>query len=138
MSKQHLRAGCELFPGQPLWQRVPSRDEGGRALHDFMMLIPKLGSASQLRQQQVMAELQQVFSGYGDELVFVDLNLKLSLLWVSLKPRQGICLEFAAAIKQRVPEAVLVASHAELLMGEVNRHRRRWSPMRLLGFSSAD
>jgi len=31
-----------LNPGAPLWQRVPTRDDDGRPLADFMMLVPRL------------------------------------------------------------------------------------------------
>jgi len=45
--------------------------------------------------------------------VFADLNLKLNLLWISLRPRQGAIAEISAAIRIWVPEAMLVAHHAE-------------------------
>jgi hypothetical protein len=35
------------------------------------------------------------------------------LLWVSLRPRQGAISELVAAIRLRVPEAVLVGHYAE-------------------------
>jgi hypothetical protein len=46
-------------------------------------------------------------------VVFADLNLKLNLLWVSLRPRPGAISELVAAIRLRVPEALLVAHYAE-------------------------
>jgi len=45
--------------------------------------------------------------------VFAEVNLKLNTLWVTVKPVPGICLELAAAIKVRIPEALLVAQKQE-------------------------
>ena len=116
---------CE--PGQPLWQRVPTRDDEGRNLHDFMMFIPKLGSWPESRRQQVYQELQRVFNIFDGNVVFADLNLKLNLLWVSMQPHPEGCLGLAAAVRDRVPEAVLVASQAEVIAGMANgERRRRW------------
>lgn len=116
---------CE--PGQPLWQRVPTRDENGRNLHDFMMLIPKLASWPEARRQQVYQELQLIFNAFDGNVVFADLNLKMNLLWVSMQPHPQGCLGLAAVVRERVPEAVLVASQAEAIAGMANRARqRRW------------
>ena len=52
-------------------------------------------------------------SGLHQDVVFADLNLKLNLLWVSLRPRPGAISELVAAIRLRVPEALLVAHYAE-------------------------
>ncbi|MET0013726.1 MAG: hypothetical protein ABW085_02240 [Sedimenticola sp.] len=123
--KQHqLRQAEPLFPGEPLWQRVPTRDAEGRSLFDFMMLIPRLKSAPRQRRDEVLKALQQVFDGFGEEVVFADLNMKTNLLWISIKPRHGACLELAEAVMARVPEAVLVANKAEALMGA---RRLSWS-----------
>ena len=111
-AKQGLRVTHELRPATPLWKRVPLRDEDGQRLNDFMMLIPGLGRRPAARLESTLAELQAVLGHYGDFVVFADLNLKLNLLWISLKPAPGIGLELAAAVKQRVPEAMLVANKA--------------------------
>ena len=133
MGERQIDIGNTLFPGQPLWQRVPAHDSDGHALHDFMMLIPKLGKAPQSRQQAVLGELRMAFEGFGEEVVFADLNLKLNLLWVSVKPRQGACLELARVIKAKVPEAVLIANKAEALMGAANAKPRCRFILRLPG-----
>ncbi len=83
-----------------------------------MMLIPGLGRRSESRLQATLGELQAVFDYYREQVVFADLNLKLNVLWVSIKPLPGLNLELAAAIKQRVPEAMLVANKAEALLSE--------------------
>jgi hypothetical protein len=42
-------------------------------------------------------------------VVFAEFNLKLNLLWVSIRPVHGIRFEIAGAIQQHVPEARLVS-----------------------------
>jgi hypothetical protein len=111
-----LRVGAELEPGQPLWRRVPSRGEDGHLLSDFMLIIPKLGRWPSGRLQQTLAEIQGVFHHYREFVVFADLNLKLNVLWVTVRPVPGIALELAAALRQRVPEAMLVANKAEAML----------------------
>jgi len=112
-----------LHGGGPLWKRVPARDSDGRLLTDFMMLIPGLGRRSTARVQATLAELHAVFAYYGDFVVFADLNLKLNVLWISVKPAPGITLELAAAVKQRIPEAVLVANKGEIMAAQRMRGR---------------
>lgn len=104
--------GAALTPGEPLWQRAPTRDSDGRALTDFMMLIPRLGSQSSGEIERVSRLIRGVL-GLFKEVVFADLNLKLNVLWVSLKPRHGAIAEIAAIIRTLVPGAVLVAHHVE-------------------------
>lgn len=99
-------------PGRPLWQLAPTRDSAGQRLTDFMMLIPRLRNRSSAEIEAISREIQSVLSLHQD-VVFADLNLKLNLLWVSLRPRPGAISELTAAIRIRVPEAVLVGHHAE-------------------------
>lgn len=99
-------------PGLPLWQVVPTRDSAGRRLTDFMMLIPRLRDRPLAEIERASREIQAVLALHQD-VVFADLNLKLNVLWVSLRPRPGAISELAAAIRLRVPEAVLVAHYAD-------------------------
>lgn len=99
-------------PALPLWQLAPTHDASGHLLTDFMMLIPRLRSRPALEIERASRDIQAVLALHQD-VVFADLNLKLNLLWVSLRPRQGAISELAAAVRLRVPEAVLVAHHAE-------------------------
>lgn len=100
-------------PAVPLWQLAPTRDASGRPLTDFMMLIPRLRTRPTFEIARRSLDIQAVLSLHQD-VVFADLNLKLNLLWVSLRPRPGAISELVAAIRLRVPEARLVAHHAEL------------------------
>jgi len=96
-------------PAEPLWQRAPSHDDEGHPLSDFMMLIPKLNKRPHDQISQTLQRLEDVLTRYQNTVVFVDLNLRLNILWVSVKPVPGICLELPTAIKSSVPEALLVA-----------------------------
>jgi hypothetical protein len=103
-----LRA-TQLRAAEPLWNHVPTTDNEGQRLSDFMMLIPKLRQQPQSHIQHVLKQIEEVLEFYQHAVVFADLNLRLNVLWVSVKPIPGICLELPAAILDRVPEARLVA-----------------------------
>ncbi len=99
-------------PGLPLWQVAPTRDSAGHRLTDFMMLIPRLRSRSPAEIERTSQAIQSVLALH-DDVVFADLNLKLNLLWVSLRPSPGAISLLVAAVRHRVPEAVLVGHHAD-------------------------
>lgn len=99
----------EVGPADPLWKRVPSRDVDGKPLSDFIMIIPKLRSKSPQCIKEVVLKIEKVLAYYERHVVFADLNLNLNVLWVSLKPVPGMCLEVATAINMHVPDAKLVA-----------------------------
>jgi len=50
-----------------------------------------------------------VLTHFSKVVVFAEFNLKLNLLWVSIRPVQGIRFEIATAIQEQVPEAKLVS-----------------------------
>lgn len=94
---------------EPLRKRAPSRDEDGRALSDFMMLIPGLREKPRHLVETTIQDMHLALTRFNHVVVFAEFNLKLNLLWVSLKPVNGIRLEIAGAIQERVPEAKLVS-----------------------------
>lgn len=104
-----LRHTLELSPNTPLWQRVPTKDESGKYLGDFMMIIPKLKTANAEHRKKTLDALNLVLTSYQDVIVFADLNMKMNLLWVSIKPKQGMFAEIPAAIIDSVPEAKLIS-----------------------------
>lgn len=73
-----------------------------------MLLIPKLRLQPQSYIDTTISNIQQVLEQYS-EVVFVNLNLAINVLWVSVKSRPGVILELVVSIRERVPEAVLVA-----------------------------
>ena len=97
-----LTSNAESGPGLPLWQVAPPRDSAGRRLTDFMMLIPRLRNRPPVEIERASRDIQAVLALHQD-VVFADLNLKLNLLWISLRPRPGAISELAAAIRLRVP-----------------------------------
>ncbi|MBD3670100.1 MAG: hypothetical protein HUJ29_04940 [Gammaproteobacteria bacterium] len=101
-----------LSPSEPLWKRVPSRDESGKSYSDLMMIIPRLGKRPQDEINQRISLITTVLEQYKHVVVFADLNLKLNVLWLSYKPVYGLTYELAAAIKLHIPEAVLVSEQA--------------------------
>ncbi len=113
MKHFHVRTAAKLDPAEPLWKRVPTRDTEGRPYSDFMMLIPRLRTKPRPILDATIAEIQGVLEHYRRVVVFADLNLKLNVLWVSVRPVPGICLELPAAIKCRVPEAMLVGQRLD-------------------------
>lgn len=108
LDSKAIISSLEINPGEPLRKRVPTHDEEGRPLSDFMILIPKLRSRPHDIIRHTINEIQAVLAFYEKVVVFADLNLQLNLLWVSIKPVQGIYLELASAIQTRIPEARLV------------------------------
>lgn len=107
--RSELRIDPGLEPAAPLWQRVPTRTPEGRLASDFMMLIPGLRRRPQDQLQKVLDDIHAVLTRYRNVVLFADMNLKLNLLWISVRPVPGITLELAAAVKVRVPEALLVS-----------------------------
>jgi hypothetical protein len=108
-----LRPACAFQPIEPLWRRLPSRDERGRRLADFMVLIPGLKRRSDAEIRQRLQAIHEVLENYREVIAFVELNLRINTLWVSVQARPGLCLEIPAAIKCVVPEALLVGQKPE-------------------------
>ncbi|MDH5425342.1 MAG: hypothetical protein OEY29_10130 [Gammaproteobacteria bacterium] len=105
------KAGSNVSPAVPLHEIAPTRDENGKPLSDFMMIIPKLKHQPPVYIQHTLNQLDTVLNYYKQQIVFVDLNMKMNLLWVTIKPTAGLILEISAAIKTQVPEALLVADY---------------------------
>lgn len=102
-----------IFPlldaSEPLRKRVPMVDENGRSLNDFMILVPGLRDKSQIFIQGIMNDLHATLGRFSDQVVFAELNIKLNLLWVSVKPRLNLAAEIAGAIQEIIPYAKLVS-----------------------------
>ena len=94
---------------EPLRNRAPSHDEHGRPLSDFMMLIPGLRDKPRHLIDSTLQDVHIALTHFSHAVVFAEFNIKLNLLWVSIRPIQGIRYEIASAIQQQVPEAKLVS-----------------------------
>jgi hypothetical protein len=113
LKELRLMYSGDVAPADPLWKRVPARDSEGKPLSDFMMIIPKLRSMSPQSIKEVVLKIEKVLAFYERHVVYADLNLNLNVLWVSLKPAPGMCLEVATAINLHVPDAKLVAQQIQ-------------------------
>lgn len=101
----------EIQQSEPLWKRVPTRNQSGKPYVDFMMLIPGLKSFESSRLQDIINKVESVLQHYEKDIVLADLNLKINVLWVTIHPHAGLTAEIAALIHHVVPEAKLVSQH---------------------------
>ena len=100
---------CFDTSAEPLRKRAPSHDEHGRPLCDFMMLIPGLRDQPKYMIDNTIQDIHIVLTHFKHAVVFAEFNLKLNLLWVSIRSIQGIRLEIASAVREQVPAAKLVS-----------------------------
>ena len=117
LSTQNTNPGClprvfGLVPATPLYKRAPREDENGNPLSDFMMIIPKLKTRPEHLIRETINKIERVLQRHSNEVVFADLNLKLNVLCVVVRPEPGICGELPTEINNEVPEALLVAQPA--------------------------
>ncbi len=117
MTKLHQSIKLNLQPAEPLWQRVPTQDRQGQSLGDFMMLIPHFNAWSSIKQELAIVAIESELKRFSKQIVFADFNMKINILWISLRPQSGVMLAFVEALQQLLPEARLIASRAEIMMG---------------------
>jgi hypothetical protein len=98
-----------LLPAEPLYKRAPSHDEHGRALSDFMVLIPGLVQQPQHLIEAAIRHIQAVLEEFSNAVVFADLNLKLNLLWVSIRPVPRVRFAITERLREQIPQALLVS-----------------------------
>ena len=108
------KCSLELLRNDPLHERVPTHDDEGNALGDFMMLFPGLRDLAEVNLRSKVDILADILSQYR-EVVFVDLNIPFNLLWVSIKYKPGLVLELSTYVKMRIPEAKLVGVPPEAM-----------------------
>ena len=93
----------------PLRHRVPLHDENGRALSDFMMLIPGRRDKPRHLVDHTIRDVHIALTHFSHAVVFAEFNIRLNLLWVSIRPIPRIRFEIVGAIQETVPEAKLVS-----------------------------
>jgi hypothetical protein len=74
-----------------------------------MMLIPGLKQADAAQVESYMIRIQHCLSEFGSVVMYLDLNVKLSLLWVSARSVPGITRHLVQAILREIPHARVVA-----------------------------
>lgn len=109
-----LKSSLGLLHNKPLHERVPTHDDNGNLLGDFMMLFPGLRDLAETSLRRKVDILAEILGQYR-EVVFVDLNVPLNLLWVSIKYKPGLVLELSTYVKMRIPEAKLISVPPEVL-----------------------
>ena len=92
---------------------MPKRDEFGRPCSDFMMLAPGLNKRPQHEVQEVLLIIRAVLNDYSQWVVFADFNMKLNLLWVTLRQQHGVMSELAYVLHDKVPLLKLVGHHPD-------------------------
>ena len=109
MSGKRTSVSTPLVSSSPLWTRAPRRDENGKPYFDFMMLIPGLKQKNQAGIEDTILRIRKSLQSFEEAVVYIDLNTRLNLLWVSLKPIPDISRYMMIAIQQEIPEARVVA-----------------------------
>lgn len=109
--KNSRSPSCHAYQlSSPLWTRAPSRDAQGKPFIDFMMIIPGLKQADSMVIEGHMIKLRDCLGPFGHKVAYVDLNVKLNLLWVSARPVPGLTRELVTAIQQVIPQARVVTA----------------------------
>jgi hypothetical protein len=108
MAANEITLSMGISPAQPLWKLAPTRDEHGKHLGDFLMIIPRLSKKPERYIKQTLSDLEKTLKQFSDSVVFANLDMKLNTLWVSFKNEPGLFMEIIAAVKHSVPEALLV------------------------------
>jgi hypothetical protein len=94
---------------EPLRHRAPVRDENGRPLSDFMILFPGLKHKPQALICSTVSDVHLALARHRHAVVFAEFNIRLNLLWVSIRPIPRVRLEILGAIQEYAPEAKLVS-----------------------------
>ena len=108
--QQYSLKNSGIDPAEPLWKRVPTRDSSGKPLSDFRMIIRGLKYRPPNEIQARIDKICLVLSRYEQVVVFADLNLKISVLWVSVRAESRLDLDIAAEIHHLIPEARLITA----------------------------
>lgn len=115
MMDKNIRFSIDMSPAEPLWKIAPTRDENGDPVSDFLMIIPKLRHKPEMHIKSTLDEIDRALKQFKTDIVFANMDMKLNTLWVSFKSEPGLFMKIAAAIKLRVPEAVLVGDMSSRL-----------------------
>jgi hypothetical protein len=93
---------------------------------DFMMLIPGLADRSRAERDFVADAVLGVCAAFGEQVTFADINYRINVLWVSVEPEPGLAGRVARAIRERVPDALLVGGHLGAGSAIATTQRRGW------------
>ena len=125
MSDRRAPSCIPYVVASPLWTRAPARDANGSPYIDFMMIIPGLKNSDAMAIESCLVKLRNSLGQFENVVAYVDLNVKLNLLWISAKPVPGITRHIVQAIQQNIPGAKVVAGCRNVKPGQGGRRRRR-------------
>lgn len=114
-----------LQAASPLWQIAPVRDAEGALLADFLLLIPRLEKRGAAFAEHAAQRIRAVCEGFGEQVVFAELNAATGSVWVSVQAQPGLCAQVARAIRAELPEVRLVGGQIESA-GELVVQARWW------------
>jgi len=126
MNKSRAPSCTPYIVASPLWSRAPARDEDGRPYSDFMMLIPGLKKQNEAGIESCLVKIRNCLLPFENNVVYVDLNIKLSLLWISHKPIPGITTPMVHAIQREIPQAKVIAGDFNPDVKTDNQPHRNW------------
>jgi hypothetical protein len=109
MSAKRVPSCTPYIVASPLWSRAPARDEKGTPYIDFMMIIPGLKGADEAVIESCLVKIRKGLADFENTVTYVDLNIKLNLLWISARPVPGISRLMMQAILREIPHAKIVA-----------------------------
>ncbi len=108
MGDKSIKLSLGLSPAEPLWKVAPTRDADGNHVSDLLMIIPKLKTKPKEHIQKTLSEIEVALKQFRSLVLFANVDMKLNTLWVSFKAQPGLLRDITAALKLRVPEAVIV------------------------------
>jgi hypothetical protein len=121
MSARRAPSSSPLLSASPLWTRAPLRDENGKSYFDFMMLIPGLKELDDAGIEATIVKIRKSLQVFENVVVYIDLNTRLNLLWISYKPVPDVMQRMVHAIQHEIPNAKVVA-------GDFNHESSRKKP----------
>lgn len=93
--------------GIPLWQCAPTRLDG-KPVSDFMLYIPGFSRRGRVYRAHAAQVIPEVCGRFGEQVLFVNLDARLGVIWVSVVTKAGLCGRVAAALQAVLPDALLV------------------------------
>ncbi len=126
MDKSRAPSCTPYVVASPLWSRAPARDENGKPYSDFMMLIPGLKHQNEAGIESCLVKIRDSLQSFENVVVYVDLNIKLSLLWISHKPIPGITKPLVLAIMREIPAAKLITADFNADLTDDNQPAGNW------------
>ncbi len=126
MQKSRAPSCTPYIVASPLWSRVPARDENGKPYSDFMMLIPGLKQQNDAGIEASLFKIRDSLRPFDDVVVYVDVNIKLSLLWISHQSIPKISKPLVLAIQRKIPQAKLITADFNADLKDDNANNGSW------------